>query len=202
MTNEILELITESYEVGNITLEEANELVNKISNSNAGKGVNRTYINATKTLAKEYKEAKKKIKKHISGKEFDKARESINDARAQLKELKEYINGLPREIKDDVLSYAVPALTTALGASAGLFAKAQFNAAKYSDCEPDKTANPGTSLALGLLSGAVTAGTSAGKAYAQGKDINKFKQQLDASIKKEEKMLDRMEKLLTKKENK
>ena len=198
MKNEILELITESYEAGNITLEEANYLVDKISAATAGQSVNRTYINTTKTLAKEYKEAKKKIKKCISSKEFDKARESINDARAQLNELKTYINGLPREVKDDVLSYAVPVLATALG-SAGVIGRA-WTTGEYTPCVSDKIEHMRTGLSLGFLSGAVTSGASAAKAYAQGKDVNKFKRKLDASITKEEQMLDKMEKLLEKKE--
>lgn len=189
MKNEIRELIVESYEVGNITLEEANDLVNKISEDNARKGVNRTYINATKTLAKEYKEAKKKIKKHISSKEFDKARESINDARAQLTELKTYINGLPREVKDDVLSYAVPAL---LGALSG--------AILVNDIDDD--VHPVRNLAAGLLTGTLITGAQASKAYISGSEINAFKQRLDATISREEKMLDKMDKLLAKKERK
>ena len=188
MTNEILELITESYETGNITLEEANYLVDKISEDNAGKGVNRTYINATKTLAKEYREAKKKIKKHISSKEFDKARESINDARAQLRELKSYINGLPREIRDDVLSHAVPTLMGVLGGVA-----VAMNADDH---------DIGSVLGSSLGHGVVFAGLSVGNAYISGRDMNSFKSNLDRAISKEEKMLDKMDKLLAKKERK
>ena len=186
MTNEILELITESYETGNITLEEANYLVDKISEDNAGKGVNRTYINATKTLAKEYREAKKKIKKHISSKEFDKARESINDARAQLRELKSYINGLPREIKDDVLSHAIPTLMGVLGGVVVAMS--------------DDDHNLGSVLRSSLGYGALNAGSSVANAYVKGRDMNNFKSRLDQAISKEEKMLDKMDKLLAKKE--
>ena len=189
MTNEILELITESYETGNITLEEANYLVDKISEDNAGKGVNRTYINATKTLAKEYKEAKKKIKKHISSKEFDKARESINDARAQLRELKSYINGLPREIKDDVLSHAIPALAGVLGGVAATVGMSDGD-----------TRNVVSGIGASLGYGAMSAGVSVANAYVKGSDINNFKSELDRRISKEEKMLDKMDKLLAKKE--
>lgn len=175
------EAVVDSIINGDITFEEAADIIEESGNDNIN--ANEVYKKALRDASTDFNDSIRSIKQSIKQKQFTKAKAEVITGKITLKRMKSLVEKTPSNISDDAISQCSKIIGTGLSAEIMYRLIGEINDTNYNG--------------IGLMSGAVSTADSLLK-WKRGKGMNVYKQKALKAINTQFVALNKVEKKLEK----